>query len=351
MPNELPQTILRLSDNNTAEMYEHGINPTQASESPRYSFDSSAKYLLGVLSGRILSAMEAGRITPCIDITRLETEKGKLMRNIMVDGNVAMILIRPEMHHASDAFVDYLKRQGYDILLQSDKSIDIQQYEKMYAHAIIEPDARPTMPTRTMVYVDSPSKLIVFSDPNKARDSEEHLADSFFRLHKGRQGVNDGHTLRGGIVYEEAKTLGLDQLEHPIVQRAVDPMSAYRHLVFGDHSLPSPHLQLPQDDQLLQYTGVGVHIPDSTEINRDLGAICTEDDLKEILFNQKFPSIRTYNRLWERGEIDKPIVLLISGYAGTGKSTLVEGLKRHFPYLNTMQTGILRAMARNRISV
>lgn len=54
-----------------------------------------------------------------------------------------------------------------------------------------------------------------------------------------------------------------------------------------------------------------------------------------------------FNALWEKGTITKPIVILIGGYAGTGKSTLAANLSTRLPHAQTIPTGIFRSIAQS----
>lgn len=63
-----------------------------------------------------------------------------------------------------------------------------------------------------------------------------------------------------------------------------------------------------------------------------------------------YPHIETYNRQWIEGVIDKPLVILIGGYAGTGKSTLAKKLADYFPFAPILQTALLRTLMRTQIS-
>lgn len=59
-----------------------------------------------------------------------------------------------------------------------------------------------------------------------------------------------------------------------------------------------------------------------------------------------FPHIEKYNALWSGGHIDQPLVILIGGYAGTGKSTLAKRLLEQFTFSSIIQTAVLRSLLR-----
>lgn len=61
------------------------------------------------------------------------------------------------------------------------------------------------------------------------------------------------------------------------------------------------------------------------------------------------PYISEYLRLWEERRIRTPLLFLIGGYAGVGKSTLAQKIMNRIPHSNLVPSGILRAdvQARN----
>ena len=63
-----------------------------------------------------------------------------------------------------------------------------------------------------------------------------------------------------------------------------------------------------------------------------------------------YPHIARYNEMWSKGGVDRPLVILIGGYAGTGKSTLAKQLASHFPHSTILQTAVLRSLMRLSIS-
>ena len=63
-----------------------------------------------------------------------------------------------------------------------------------------------------------------------------------------------------------------------------------------------------------------------------------------------YKHIQKYNKLWEKAQISWPVVVMIGGYAGTGKSTLAQIISRALNYLNIIPTGILRALVKDYIS-
>lgn len=62
-------------------------------------------------------------------------------------------------------------------------------------------------------------------------------------------------------------------------------------------------------------------------------------------------TILLYNQAWEQKKITTPLVVLIGGYAGTGKSTLGKEIVNLVPNLNNFPTGIIRATLRDYITI
>lgn len=59
-----------------------------------------------------------------------------------------------------------------------------------------------------------------------------------------------------------------------------------------------------------------------------------------------YRNIAKYNEMWSKGLIAKPIIILIGGYAGTGKSTLAKKLTQYLQYINIIPTGVIRAISK-----
>lgn len=61
-------------------------------------------------------------------------------------------------------------------------------------------------------------------------------------------------------------------------------------------------------------------------------------------------AIAKYKELWESKQITKPLVILLGGYAGTGKSTLAAKLNDLIGHMNVLPTGVVRAAIRDYIT-
>lgn len=57
------------------------------------------------------------------------------------------------------------------------------------------------------------------------------------------------------------------------------------------------------------------------------------------------------NELWNRGKVKEPIILLIGGYIGTGKSTFAKHVSENIDNITVLPTGIIRAIYQSIVSV
>lgn len=58
-------------------------------------------------------------------------------------------------------------------------------------------------------------------------------------------------------------------------------------------------------------------------------------------------TVQRFNKMWERKEIDKPLVILYGGYAGTGKSTTCKTISELIKYTTSLPTGVIRSSIAN----
>lgn len=57
--------------------------------------------------------------------------------------------------------------------------------------------------------------------------------------------------------------------------------------------------------------------------------------------------IQLYNDQWIKNTISNPLVIMIGGYAGTGKTTLAKKLLSVFEHAVIVNTGVVRAVLRS----
>jgi hypothetical protein len=203
----------------------------------------------------------------------------------LLKSGFTLIVLRPDMYHLSDVVSNFLHEQGYEIQSQFDTKISPDIYWHMYKIAIVHPDAADTMPTRTLVYTGSVAKVLVFREGRMKQnlDTTMCVADAFSTRYKGRQGIMTNNTLRGELVFGASVKLGLHLLGEPLIQMACDPLGAYRHKVAGNcYAKTAPQAHLSKEHQLLQYTGVGIHVPDSSELVNDICSLLTLKHLQAL---------------------------------------------------------------------
>lgn len=183
-----------------------------------------------------------------------------------VASNIGMILIRPDMVHVASEFETYISDR-FQLLHKASVMMDKETYWEMYSHDLYRPETMHSRLTRAALYIGSVCCLMVFKDQPTA--PSRFVSDYVCTTLKGYQGSYQTDTLRGDIVYRNAIKLGLHRLQQQDIderiKQAVDPFGSYVALssqADGAHA----GLQFP----LLFYTGVGVHVPDASEINTDL---------------------------------------------------------------------------------
>lgn len=177
---------------------------------------------------------------------------------------IGMLLIRPDMTHISPKVETFISDR-FEILDVSDITMTPDAYWAMYSDAIIGRETRQSRLTRAAVYINSVCRLMVFGRA-EATGQDTPVANQVFTELKGKQGVAQPGTLRGDLVYTAAVSAGFHNLTSPEVALAVDPFGAYRKITQGTSSGPYSSLTHP----LLFFTGVGIHVPDHNEMQRDL---------------------------------------------------------------------------------
>lgn len=179
----------------------------------------------------------------------------------------ALILIRPDMMHARNEFSTFI-RDRFKMLLEQEVEMDSQTYWTIYQYDRYSRESMHCRLTRAAISIGSTCCVMLFEDVSTG---SKNFADVFFETYKGKQGIYNPQTLRGGIVYAKAITLGLhDAISSQVNKRlwyAADPFGAYRES--AANNVYCQTLTYP----LLFYTGVGVHVPDGIEIRTDMPAL------------------------------------------------------------------------------
>jgi hypothetical protein len=175
-----------------------------------------------------------------------------------------MVLVRPDMAHIApqvETFID----ERFQLADVTNTVVTPEIYWEMYGDAMVSRETRQSRLTRAAVYINSLCRLIVFERSETKVDGVP-AADYTFKYLKGKQGVRQSGTLRGDLVYNGAIKANLHTLTDEQTALAVDPFGAYRKIVCGSIESPCHTLTHP----LLFFTGVGIHIPDFQEVQRDL---------------------------------------------------------------------------------
>lgn len=191
---------------------------------------------------------------------------------------LGIVVVRPEALDMVDAVKEFLTGHDLDIVLDKSAQISFEQYWSLYGPGLIDPDAEFDFPTRTLNYINKDIRVLVAS--NYSLDSQA-VSDRITNELKGRQGSYTPGTLRGDIAYTALHTLvSSDEgtsFVNPLHNVALDPIGAYRQLVRGD--IDSDRMHASADSPLLFYAGQGMHVPDSSEMNRDIRVLLTEEEI------------------------------------------------------------------------
>lgn len=223
-----------------------------------------------------------GKSFPFTDDQKVRLE---LSEKVLEEGNLGMLLIRPEMYHLQDKVKGFLNNNKFTVVYETDKKVSSGQYWSMYRDVFYREKAVESLPTRTMVYTGGVSRLIVFKS---VEEIDESLPDLFCREYKGKEGIDGDNTIRGEVVLREALRLGFDNLGDTRIAKALDPIYVLRNIV-EESDVDKPHSHLPKERYLLKYNAVSVHVPDGSEIARDLAVLNDVNSLGEI--HEKLVSI------------------------------------------------------------
>jgi hypothetical protein len=157
----------------------------------------------------------------------------------------------------------------------------------MYSDVITNPFVFPVIPTTALMYTAGKACIIPIIDPMKRYlEKGEPLAQGFSKDFKGNPGVRDERTLRGGVIFRKALENGANDLEGENID-TIDPLKMFRFLVSQNSPI---HSKVPKEFALMNYTGLGVHVPDGNQMLRDLNVLLTDGELEKILMQ-----LREYN--------------------------------------------------------
>ncbi|MFT6829189.1 MAG: hypothetical protein ACJAV6_000002 [Candidatus Paceibacteria bacterium] len=209
------------------------------------------------------------------DNTLLVTDNKLMLAKELVHQKINMIVLRPDMYHLKESVIRFLEMFHYEIVKDHSVQVGLESYWQLCKSAIVHPNAAESMPTRSLIYTQSCSSAIFFRD-TLSRDT--NYIDYFFQTHKGKQGVAVKDTLRGDLIYREAQKLQSLIMKDETIRLACDPFGSYIHRS-KKNGVNEPHLHLPLSDRLLQYIGVGVHVPESGELLNDVCSLLSEEEM------------------------------------------------------------------------
>ena len=162
-------------------------------------------------------SMRASGLFPDVAINRMFQQLGatpestaETASKLDVPPSVGMILVRPDMLQIAPLIEQFIARR-YGLVEVSDIQVTPEQYWTMYEHVIVSNERIYSRLTRAAVYLSMAARLMVFHRRETEADGISAIDD--FSTFKGRQGVEDSGTLRGGVIYKEAMQLGFHTLE------------------------------------------------------------------------------------------------------------------------------------------
>ena len=210
---------------------------------------------------------------------RLAEKYDKDLSNKLSLDDYGLLLVRPETMGSVDLYTEFLDRIGLEVIYQKKIKIDFDQYLMLYYDGIMmglsQNDELFDFPTRTFNYIDNPCQLMIV----KAKIPLNVPVSTYLHSFKGKHGDYSKDTLRGEIAYNSLIPYTVDgvTLDHA-ANIPLDPIGAYRALVRGQVDSDGWHDKVSMP--ILFYSGQGVHIPNRREIEKDLGVLCSEEDIK-----------------------------------------------------------------------
>jgi hypothetical protein len=205
------------------------------------------------------------------NLSRITAGKSYRVESLL-DKNIGLILVRPEIYHIKDLVKDFLETKNFQVIYSADKTINFSQYWGLYNHAFADPIKSEHVRRRSFGYIDRPCELILFTDRTK-RNQNIKLSDWIKNNLKGNAGVYNKNTLRGGIIYAEMSMVRMGF--NPKTSQALDPLNLYsfdsKESYKYANSISTVLANLP-----------GVHIPEGHEIEKDLNILLSLDELNNL---------------------------------------------------------------------
>jgi hypothetical protein len=186
-----------------------------------------------------------------------------------------IIVVRPEVLHMQDHVVDFLSKNNIAMVNRISTSINSHQYAGLYSHAFLDDPKQAHVRRRAFGYIDRELQVLVVRHKDPAFHNTafmDYITDNL----KGVAGRFTPNTLRGDLIYRELAPTEYE--DDKIIQYALDPLRLYRnqdiHNQYGDN-INTYLANLP-----------GVHIPDSSEIDKDLCVMAANQTITDFLFGK-----------------------------------------------------------------
>ncbi len=195
---------------------------------------------------------------------------------------LSIVVVRPEALDMVDAVTALLDTHNLEVVVNKPTQLSFEQYWALYGPGLVDPDAHFDFPTRTLNYVDKDIRVLV-TKSSRNDIATRPVSDFITSELKGRQGSYTPNTLRGDIAYTALKSLVTTDgtsFINPSHNLALDPIGAYRQLVTG--GVASDRMHVTADSPLLFYAGQAMHVPDSSEMNRDIRVFLTEEEISGL---------------------------------------------------------------------
>ncbi len=203
----------------------------------------------------------------------MTNEKRTIARILELIG-VHILVIRPEIYHFSGAIEKFLSTRGFGLIDSFDHQLNFQEYWALYSEHLIEKEPFNDFPTRTLVYLASKCKILIFKRDRGDLDIS-HL--------KGERGSVVLGTLRGDIVTKESLyLLNSGLLSREDIFFTLDPINSYRYIIGGE--IKSDNIHKKYDFPFLFYAITGIHMPDYGEAEKNLCVLLDSRQLKETIY-------------------------------------------------------------------
>jgi len=280
MNNQIPKSLISLAEKNHSRLVEISSIHGNLS-SIDYLQDRKDKYNVIMTAFNVGTSFLKSIISNNQEAFNYEVNP-EVEKLIAKNPNVAMLVVRPEMYHLYGKIEEFLNSKGLEVVKMFDLEIDYQKYLRICRSSVNLEQAKYAMPTRTLVYTGGKSKIIICKE-NELKNGQP-LPNRIVMEMKGTGGIFSPGTIRGEVVYEEAKRLGFHELNDEYIKSAIDPFGVLKLLPEFPEFQTDLSKSLPTTESRLTYNAVAVHIPDSSEIISDLSTVLNSQQLQDLIF-------------------------------------------------------------------